>query len=68
MSESRAEIGAYNYTEFVGTDDFLPFRKVLPVGSMAADFPVILPETGREVKLSDYWRERDLVIEFGSLT
>ena len=64
----QAEIEAYNYAVFEGTESFLPFRTVLPVGSVAADFPVILPETEGEARLSDYWRDRDLLIEFGSLT
>ncbi len=64
----QAEIEAYNYAVFVGTDDFLPFRTILPVGSQAPDFPAILVTTGREVRLSDYWQDRDLLIEFGSLT
>jgi hypothetical protein len=30
--------------------------------------PLVLMETGERVKLSDYWREQDVVIEFGSHT
>ena len=64
----EGEIWTYNFAVFEGTESFLPFRSALPVGTAAADFPVILPETGGEARLSDYWRERDLLIEFGSLT
>jgi hypothetical protein len=61
------EIEKYNYCEFVGSD-FLPFRMHLPVGSAAPDFQATLLETGRPVRLSDYWKKADLLIEFGSLT
>ncbi len=57
---TQAEIEAYNYAEFVGTDDFLSFRTVLPVGSQAPDFPAVLAATGQEVRTSDYWQDRDL--------
>ncbi len=64
----RDEIKVYNYAEFVGGENFLDFRTVLPVGSKAPDFDATLLETGGPVRLSDYWRERDVLIEFGSLT
>jgi len=57
----------YNYTDFVSSD-FLPFRTHLPVGSSAPDFQAIMLETGHTVRLSDYWKNNDLVVEFGSLT
>jgi hypothetical protein len=63
----RTEIERYNYSDFVGSD-FLPFRTHLPVGSSAPDFEATLLETGRSVRLSDYWKKSDLLIEFGSLT
>lgn len=66
MTDVDAE--AYNYPIFEGTDDFLAFRTALPVGSVAPDAPVIDAATGREGRLSDHWRGRDLLIEFGSLT
>ena len=59
---------SYNYAAFAGTDDFLGFRAVLPVGSVAPDFAATLAEDGQPVRLSDYWRDRDLLVEFGSLT
>lgn len=65
--DGRAEIERYNYSEFVGSD-FLPFRTHLPVGSSAPDFQAILSETGQPVRLSDYWKKGDLLVEFGSLT
>jgi hypothetical protein len=67
MSEQQ-EIERYNYGTFEGEEDFAGFRTLLQVGSRAPDFAAILLETGKTVKLSDYWRERDVVIEFGSHT
>ena len=64
----QTEIEAYNYSEFVGSDQFSAFRTVLPVGSSAPDFEATLLETGQPVPLSEYWRKGDLLIEFGSLT
>lgn len=58
----------YNYATFVGDDDFLAFRTALPVGSKAPDFPVVVAATGEPDRLSDFWRDADLLIEFGSLT
>ena len=58
----------YNYAKFIGDDDFLAFRTALPVGSDAPDVAVRLAATGEPGRLSDYWLDTDLVIEFGSLT
>ena len=66
--EEQDVIGAYNYAEFIGDDDFLAFRTALPVGSDAPDVTVTVAATGEAARLSDYWRNTDLVIEFGSLT
>jgi hypothetical protein len=63
----ESEIQKYNYTDFVSSD-FLPFRTHLPVGTAAPDFQATLLETGQTVRLSDYWKKSDLVVEFGSLT
>jgi hypothetical protein len=64
----RAEIESYNYSVFVGSEDFLDFRTLLPVGSSAPDLQATLLETGLPVKLSEYWKKNDVLIEFGSLT
>lgn len=63
-----AAIARYNYAEFVGDDDFLAFRTILPVGSAAPDVAVTVAATGEQAQLSDFWQDTDLVIEFGSLT
>lgn len=69
MDEQDAIRGyKYNYAEFTGDDDFLAFRTALPVGSPAPDVVVTVAATGAPGHLSDYWRDADLVIEFGSLT
>ena len=62
------EIDPYNYTIFEAKEDFVGFRTVLQVGSAAPDFSATLLETGQPVRLSDYWRERDVLVEFGSFT
>jgi len=58
----------YNYTVFEAKEDFVRFRTILQVGSPAPDFTAALLETGQPVRLSDYWRERDVLVEYGSLT
>ena len=65
--DEPTEIERYNYSKFVGSD-FLPFRTHLPVGSSAPDFQATLLENGRPVRLSDYCKKGDLLVEFGSLT
>jgi hypothetical protein len=62
---------SYNYTIFVGQGDYETFPSPYQPGTAAPDFPAILLEAGeqvRQVRLSDYWRERDVLIEFGSYT
>ncbi len=65
---SGAKTSTYNYAEFIGDDDFLAFRTALPVGSPAPDARVTVAASGEPTRLSEYWRDADLVIEFGSLT
>jgi hypothetical protein len=64
----RRAVEQYNYATFEGTDDFLAFRTALPVGSAAPDFAVTPLAAGHPTRLRDYWRDADLLIEFGSLT
>jgi hypothetical protein len=35
---SPPELANYNYSVFVGSEEFLAFRTLLPVGSSAPDF------------------------------
>jgi len=65
---NQQEIEEYNYSVFEGKEDFAGFRTHLQVGSPAADFPATELQSVKTVKLSDYWREQDVVIEFGSHT
>ena len=62
------DIEGYNYAVFVGSENFMDFRTLLPVGSSAPDFEARLLETGQSVKLSEYWKKSDVLIEFGSFT
>lgn len=58
----------YNYTVFEGQGDNAAFPTPLYAGTVAPDCAAVLLESGQEVRLSDYWRERDVLIEFGSYT
>ena len=64
----HSELESYNYSIFEGKEDFLGFRTSLQVGSAAPDFTTTLLETGQPVRMSDYWQERDVLVEFGALT
>jgi len=66
--DEETEIEIYNYSEFVGSEEFMTFRTHLPVGSSAPDCEAKLLETGQPVKLSEYWKKSDVLIEFGSFT
>ena len=64
-------IETYNYAGFgQGPDgsNFADFRDHMNVGDKAPDFSATLLDTGELVQLSDYWKDQDLLIEFGSLT
>lgn len=67
MSE-QGQLEEYNYDRFEGSEQFMAFRTVLPVGSPAPDVRAILLDSGEPVPLSDYWKKSDVLIEFGSLT
>lgn len=68
MSENTPKPDSYNYSVFNGQGDFEDFPNVLRTGTPAPDFTATLLETGQRVRLSDYWRQQDLVVEFGSFT
>ena len=68
---TMTEIETYNYANFgpgSSASDFAKFREHMKVGDKAPDFPATLLDTGETVQLSDYWKDQDLLIEFGSLT
>jgi hypothetical protein len=58
----------YNYTVFEGQGDYETFPTALYAGTAAPDASAILLDTGQPARLSGYWRERDVLIEFGSYT
>jgi len=58
----------YNYTVFEGQGDYSIFPTPLFAGATAPDCTTILLDSGEPVRLSDYRRERDVLIEFGSYT
>jgi len=68
MSENVLQSDEYNFRIFSGQGDFEGFPSVLRAGQGAPDFSATLLETGQPVRLSDYWRQWDLVVEFGSFT
>ena len=67
MSNSD-ELKQYNYSVFVGSEDFMDFRTLVPVGSSAPDLQATLLDSGLPIKLSEYWKKSDVLIEFGSFT
>ena len=68
MHTDKKTIEAYNYSAFAGSEDFLAFRDICHVGTSAPDFETLRLDDNKKVKLSDYWKKGDIVLEFGSLT
>ncbi len=61
----------YNYASFpltMSDEDFARFPGLMKAGDPAPDGELVDAADGRAVKLSDYWREGPLVVEFGSIT
>ena len=65
----------YNYEQFdayveSGAEvvEFAAFPDHLHAGDPAPDASLMALNDGREVKLSDLWADRNLVVEFGSFT
>jgi hypothetical protein len=59
----------YNYPIFRGEEDFEGFMGRLRVGERAPDAALTSLDAPEEpVSLSSLWRERHLVLEFGSYT
>ena len=68
MVTQQTTVELYNYAGFQGGEsDFMAFRSSLPVGSAAPGFTAISLESNVPVQLSDYWKDGDVVVEFGSL-
>jgi regulator of RNase E activity RraB len=70
-----ADPAAYNYTHF---DEHIAeggeratvaaFRESFHVGERAEDHRLLRLDDGAQVTLSDLWRSKPLVMEFGSFT
>lgn len=70
-----AHADEYNYAHFdehVEQDHGDPisagFRRSSHVGDRATDFTLVRLDDGRQVRLSELWRSKPLVMEFGSFT
>jgi hypothetical protein len=65
---------SYNYAVFPPVSDrghFARFAEHLKIGADAPDGELVLLGPGEEterVRLSDYWRDAGVVVEFGSVT
>ena len=66
---------SYNYQrfdEYVAAgrehDDFAAFAKLLHAGAGAPEIRGTLLDDGSPMQLSDVWRRRTTVVEFGSFT
>ena len=69
MATPETAVALYNYEAFMGGEsNFMAFRSKLPTGSPAPDFIAVALDSGEKVQLRDYWKDGDVVIEFGSLT
>lgn len=67
--------GPYNYEHFDAyiesgdeLEEFGAFPGHLHAGDSAPDFTATRLDDGEHVSLSDLWRRKDLVMEFGSFT
>lgn len=63
----QPEQSDYNYAVFRGEEDFDAFSGRPHVGERAQDF-TLADLDGQPVSLAALWRERHLVLEFGSYT
>lgn len=68
-------MAAYNYERFdeyveSGQDliEFSAFPNHLHAGEEAPDFTATVLDDGSEIRLSDVWATRTVVLEFGSFT
>jgi hypothetical protein len=68
-------LAGYNYVNFdhhvaTGTDiaDEVAFGGSFSAGEPAADFSLVRLDDGAQQKLSELWRPKPLVMEFGSFT
>ena len=67
---SLADLDDYNYTTFTSSEargKSSAFKKIARVGDEAPDFSLPTPE-GQHVRLSEFRREKHVLLEFGSIT
>ena len=74
VSSKFIRVGGYNYEHFDGyvesgadEREFSSFPNMLHAGERAPDGELTLLD-GKRVRLSELWRQRDVVLEFGSFT
>lgn len=74
-AQDVADLAAYNYAHFDQhvlsgghREDEAAFRVSFRAGEAAADFTVLRLDDGAPVRLSELWRDKPLVMEFGSFT
>ena len=53
MATLETAVALYNYEAFMGGE---------------SDFTAVALDSGEKLQLRDYWKDGDVVIEFGSLT
>jgi hypothetical protein len=66
-AREQMEPSGYNYAVFRGEEDFEAFAGHPHVGERAPDCTLVDLD-GQPVSLAALWRERHLVLEFGSYT
>lgn len=70
-----ADLASYNYAHFDqhiaegGEQEMtVAFRETFRAGQRAGDFPLHSLDDAARVRLSELWRSKPLVMEFGSFT
>ncbi len=61
----------YNYPHFpdhYSPEPFESFKNLLHVGDEAPDGPVVRLQDQEQVAFSNWWSDKPLVVEFGSVT
>jgi len=58
---NQTEVEEYNYSVFVGSEEFVSFRTLVPVGSSAPDIQATVLDTGQSIRLSEYWKKGEEV-------
>lgn len=74
-AQDATDLATYNYAHFDQhvlsgghREDEAAFRASFRAGDQAADFALPRLDDGAPVRLSELWRDKPLVMEFGSFT